>query len=93
MKKGIQIVSSYTGKSYQIFEVGLIQPEYIPYESLTPGHIGYVISNMKQVKEARIGDTFYVMGKKVDPEPGFKPALPMLYAGLYPVDSQEFSQL
>ena len=48
---------------------------------------------MKQVKEARIGDTFYLSGKKVEPEPGFRPALPMLFAGLYPVHSDDFPTL
>lgn len=71
LKKGMTIVSSYTGKSYQVFEVGMMQPELTAHEALTPGQVGYVISNMKQVKEARIGDTFYLLGKKVIPEPGF----------------------
>jgi translation factor GUF1, mitochondrial len=48
---------------------------------------------MKLVKEARIGDTFYLLGKKVTPEPGFKAAQPMLYAGLYPVSSEDFPAL
>lgn len=44
-----------------------MQPETVPFEKITPGQIGYVMSNMKQVKEARIGDTFYLLGKKVEP--------------------------
>lgn len=79
------IVSSHFNKPYTVFEVGLMQPEFSPMGSLTPGQIGYVISNMKQVKEARIGDTFHLIGKKVEAEPGFKAAKPMMFAGLYPV--------
>ena len=71
----------------------MLQPELTVCSSLRPGQIGYVVSNMKQVKEARIGDTFYSTGKKVNPEPGFRPALPMLYAGLYPVSSDDFPTL
>lgn len=48
---------------------------------------------MKQVKEARIGDTFHKIGEKVTLEPGFKPAKPMMYAGVYPLDSEEFNAL
>ncbi len=48
---------------------------------------------MKQVKQARIGDTFYKIGEKVTPQPGFKPAKPMMYAGVYPLDSEDFNQL
>ncbi len=53
---------------------------------MTPGQIGYAISNMKEVKEARIGDTFFKVGNKVDPEAGFLPSKPMLFAGVYPLD-------
>ena len=67
LKKGKTIVSSYTGKSYQVFEVGMLQPELNACESLNPGQIGYAISNMKQVKQAHIGDTFHLLGKKVPP--------------------------
>ena len=67
LKKGATIVSCHSGKAYQVFEVGLIQPEFTACPSITPGQIGYVISNMKQVKEARIGDTFHLVGKKVAP--------------------------
>ncbi len=48
---------------------------------------------MKLVKEARIGDTFYKLKEKVDPEPGFKASKPMMYAGVYPVDPDDFAQL
>jgi translation elongation factor EF-4 len=41
---------------------------------------------MKQVKEARIGDTYFKIGQKVTPEPGFLPSKPMLFAGVYPLD-------
>jgi translation elongation factor EF-4 len=48
---------------------------------------------MKQVKEARIGDTFYKIGDRVTPEPGFKASKPMMYAGVYPLDSDEYALL
>jgi translation elongation factor EF-4 len=50
LKKTATIVSCSSGKTYQVFEVGLLQPEVTSHNSLTPGQIGYVISNMKQVK-------------------------------------------
>jgi translation factor GUF1, mitochondrial len=93
LSKGKAIVSSYTGKQYTVFEVGLLQPELTSCTTLTPGQIGYVLSNMKLVKEARIGDTFHLLGKKVEAEPGFKAALPMLYAGLFPVSTEDFPAL
>ncbi len=50
LKKSMTILSCYSGKAYQIFEVGLLEPELNPKKSLLPGQIGYVISNMKMVK-------------------------------------------
>ena len=65
LKKGITISSCATGKSYQVFEVGILHPEETPQTSLTVGQVGYVYCNMKEVSEGRIGDTFYKMGQKV----------------------------
>ena len=93
LKKGSTIISCSSGKTYHIFELGLLQPEMTAHNSLTPGQIGYVISNMKQVKEGRIGDTFHRIGEKVTAEPGFKPAKPMMFAGVYPLDTEDFTAL
>jgi translation elongation factor EF-4 len=67
LKKSSAIMSCSSGKTYQIFEVGMLEPELTSKKSLFPGQIGYAVSNMKQVKEARIGDTFYKIGEKVTP--------------------------
>ena len=93
LKKGTTIISCHSNKSYQVFDLGVLQPELISQDELSPGQIGYVLSNMKEVKEARIGDTFYKIKEKVEPEPGFKSSKPMMYAGVYPVDPDDFNQL
>ena len=93
VKKGVTITSCHSGKAYQIFDVGILNPEFNSQPCLTPGQIGYISSNMKQVKEARIGDTFYRLKDKVEPEPGFKASKPMMYAGVYPVDPDDYHQL
>ncbi len=53
------------------------------------GQVGYIACNMRSVAEALIGDTFYLKGKKVEPFPGFRPAQPMVFAGIYPVDTSQ----
>ena len=50
LKKGLNIMSCSSGKNYQVFEVGMLQPELTTTQNLVPGQIGYVVSNMKQVK-------------------------------------------
>ncbi len=93
LKKNVAITSCAFNKNYQIFDVGVLQPELNAQDELTPGQIGYAISNMKEVKEARIGDTYFKVGQKVTPEPGFQPSKPMLFAGVYPLDPDEYGLL
>lgn len=87
------ISSCASGKNYQVFEVGILNPELTETNFLSVGQVGYVLSNMKEVAEARIGDTFFKPGSKVDPEKGFEPAKPMVYAGIYPLDPDDFTAL
>lgn len=55
--------------------------------------MGYVVTGMRSCREAHIGDTFFHVGTKVAPLPGFKPAKPMVFAGVYPMDASEFDRL
>jgi len=57
------------------------------------GQVGFVIAGMKSCKEARVGDTFYHTKFPIRPLPGFKPAKPMIYAGIYPVDNEDLEKL
>ena len=62
-------------------------------DALYAGQVGYVITGMKTVNEARVGDTIYHSKKPVKPFPGFKPAKPVVFAGIYPVDADDFELL
>lgn len=57
------------------------------------GQVGYVSCNMRSIADALIGDTFHLKGESVEPFPGFKPARPMVFAGIYPVDSAQQNSL
>ena len=92
IKKGDMVKLAQANISYEVLEIGLMYPEPTPLKALYPGQVGYLITGMKSVKEARVGDTIYHSKKAVKPFPGFKPAKPMVFAGLYPVDSEEFEQ-
>ena len=70
-----------------------MHPEPTSTGELHPGQVGYLISGMKTVKEARVGDTFFHTGKPVEALPGFKPAKSMVFAGIYPVVNTEFELL
>jgi len=93
LKKGDIINSAATGETYEVFEIGLMYPDPIATGVLYTGQVGYVIAQIKSVKEARIGDTFYHVGKPVPALPGFKPAKAMVFAGVYPVETVDYDSL
>ncbi|UNE35640.1 translation elongation factor 4 [Vermiphilus pyriformis] len=93
IRKGDMVTLAQTGNSYEVLELGIMYPDQTPMDALYAGQVGYVITGMKTVKEARVGDTVYHTKKPVPPFPGFKPAKPVVFAGIYPVESTEFELL
>uniref|UniRef100_A0A8C5FZG1 Tr-type G domain-containing protein n=1 Tax=Gouania willdenowi TaxID=441366 RepID=A0A8C5FZG1_GOUWI len=93
VRKGDKIKSAHLGKTYEVNELGLLQPDEHPTQKLFAGQVGYIIAGMKDVKEAQIGDTLYLQEQPVEALPGFKPAKAMVFAGLYPVDQSEYPGL
>ncbi|KAK2466743.1 hypothetical protein APHAL10511_001001 [Amanita phalloides] len=93
IQKGDKIASCHSRKKYEITELGILNPEEVPAACLRPGQVGYISCNMKESSEAHIGDTLYRMGQPVEPMPGFQPMKAMVYAGIYPVDSNDFPKL
>ncbi|KAK2165573.1 hypothetical protein LSH36_48g03046 [Paralvinella palmiformis] len=93
IKKGTKIKSNYTGKVYEVQETGIMYPNEQETNTLYAGQVGYLICGMKMTKEAQIGDTIYQDMVPVKSLPGFKPAKPMVFAGIYPVDQSEYSAL
>lgn len=93
LHKGDKIELAQAEETYEVLELGLMYPELTPMNALYAGQVGYIITGMKSVREARVGDTIYLEKKPVTPFPGFKPAKPMVFAGIYPTDSEEFEPL
>ncbi|XP_037531366.1 translation factor Guf1, mitochondrial [Nematolebias whitei] len=93
VNKGDKIRSAHLDKTYEVNELGLLRPDEQPTQKLFAGQVGYLIAGMKDVKEAQIGDTLYLQEQPVEALPGFKPAKPMVFAGMYPVDQSEYPAL
>lgn len=93
IKVGDKITLAQNDQSYEVLELGLMFPNETPMNELFAGQVGYLITGMKNVKEARVGDTIFHTKKPVKPFAGFKPAKPMVFAGIYPVESTEFDLL
>jgi len=93
IKKGDMITLAHDNITYEVLEIGLLYPNETPCDALYAGQVGYLITGMKTIHEARIGDTIFLAKHPVKPFPGFKPAKPMVFAGIYPVDSEDFDLL
>lgn len=93
VKKGDKIAMYQTGQEYEVLEIGIMYPEQVPTNFLCAGQVGYIICGMKTVKEASIGDTVYLRKTEVIPFSGFRPPRPMVFAGIFPVNTDEFEIL
>lgn len=95
IKNGDIIMSAHNRKQYEVLQVGIMHPEQVPTNALYTGQVGYVMCNMRAASEARVGDTLFRKDQPIDsPLPGFKPAKPMVFAGIYPLDSEnDFDKL
>jgi translation factor GUF1, mitochondrial len=93
IKKGDVVMAAHTGRQYEVLDIGLMYPEPYATGALYTGQVGYLVAGMKTVKEACIGDTFYHAKKPVQALPGFRPAKPMVFAGIYPIDTSDFDRV
>ena len=83
-----------TGKNYEILETGIFSPNETPVDRLRAGEVGYLVSNIKDPSDVKIGDTLTAHKEPVEePLPGFKLIQPVVFAGIYPVDSTDFEDL
>ncbi len=82
-----------TQQEYEVEELGAFTPKPVRLASLGPGEVGFVIANIKQVADARVGDTIVEAARPAEPLPGFQTIKPMVFAGLYPVQADQYEEL
>lgn len=91
---GMNIRMMASGKTYTVTEVGCFTPHPKPTEELSCGAVGYVAASIKNVHDCEVGDTITTAeGGAEEALPGYRKALPMVFCGLYPVDSKDYDQL
>jgi GTP-binding protein LepA len=94
LKVGDEIQMMSSGRTFEVTELGVLQPHMTPVAKLMPGEVGCVIASMKDVKDTRVGDTITHADRPADePLPGYQPAKPMVYCGLYPVENEQYVEL
>jgi GTP-binding protein LepA len=94
LKKGDRIRMMGTNSAYDVDRVGVFKPKLTPVDELGPGEIGMLTASIKEVADTRVGDTITDDRKPVSEMlPGFKPAIPVVFCGLFPVDAAQFEDL
>ncbi|WP_152831462.1 translation elongation factor 4 [Hydrogenovibrio sp. JE_KL2] len=82
-----------TKEEYMVDQVGIFTPKHTPTEFLSAGEVGFVIAGIKDIDGAPVGDTITLAGNDVSPLPGFKPVQPRVFAGLFPISSEDYEDL
>lgn len=91
---GMRILFMSTGTSFEVSQVGIFTPKMQPIEVLSTGEVGYIIAGIKDVRQAKVGDTLTEADRPTQkPLPGFRKVQPMVFAGLYPADGERYLSL
>jgi len=94
LKQGDQVRFMNTGMTYNADEIGVLKLEQEPRDQVTAGDVGYIISGIKNAKEVKVGDTITLEENQTqDAIQGFEDVKPMVFAGIYPVDTEDFEEL
>ncbi len=91
-RRALRLIS--TQRALEPLEVGVFRPAFAPSDGLVTGEVGYVATGLKTVRDCRVGDTItHDDAPAAEPLPGYRPAKPMVFAGLYPANAEEFALL
>lgn len=92
IKKGTQIKMMSSGKVFEVTEVGINNTTFVTVDKLSAGQVGYFTASIKEVKEARVGDTITDANNPTSESlPGYKKVIPMVYCGIYPTEGQDYN--
>ncbi len=90
---GMKIRLCALGQEFEVETLGVLTPKPVKIEELAAGDVGFVVANIKQVADARVGDTVVEAARPAAPLPGFEAIKPMVFAGLFPVNSSDYEML
>src|SRR5690625_3526844 len=94
VKPGDKIKMMATGKTFEVAEVGINTPKPMPVSELSVGDVGYIVASIKNVGDSRVGDTItHADNPAAEPLEGYKTMNPMVFCGMYPIDSNQYNDL
>lgn len=91
--KNEKIQTMGTKTSAEALEIGFFHPKYFPSKELNTGEVGYIVTGLRDVRKARVGDTITTAGAKTSPLPGYKQIKPMVYASIFPTSGDDYPLL
>jgi GTP-binding protein LepA len=94
IRNGMKVTLMNTRQDHEVESLGVFSPKAVPVDQLGPGEVGFIACGIKVVADAQIGDTVTETARPtLEPFPGFKELKPMVFAGLYPVESHQYAEL
>ena len=93
VKVGDKIKFINSNASYEVLELGKHTPHEVKKDSLSAGEVGFLSASIKSITEVEVGDTICKVDEEVEALPGYKKMLPMVYSGIYPIDSSKYNAL
>ena len=94
LKKGQKITMMRAGATYPVDRVGVFTPKMVQVDELGPGELGFLTASIKQVRDTNVGDTITTERQGAsEPLPGYKPSVPVVFCGIFPVDAADFEDL
>ena len=94
LRRGDRVLMMQNGSAHTVDRLGVFRPAMVDAPELGPGEIGFLTASIKQVRDTRVGDTItHERRRAAQALPGFKPSMPVVFCGLFPVDNSEFEDL
>jgi GTP-binding protein LepA len=93
VRKGMRVKFLSTGRVYEVTEMGIFTPKATPVDRLGVGEVGFLSGNIKDIVQAKIGDTITTVNATPEPLPGFQDVKPMVFAGIFPINTDEHENL
>ena len=94
VRAGMNIKMMATKSTFEVVEVGTFSPSQTPVDKLSAGEVGYIAASIKNVKDARVGDTITEQERPTsEPLPGYKTVTPMVYSGIYPAEGEDYNSI
>ncbi len=94
LRAGMHLRFMNTNQEYEVLEIGIFKPKMTPTDELRAGEVGYIVANIRTIKDVKVGDTVTLANAPAkEPLPGYRAVKPMVFCGLYPINNEDYPLL